>query len=384
MVSLGRRDVVIIGAGVHGLATAWQLARRGVRSVTILEQFEVGHARGSSHGAARITRSSYASLVYAQMMRTARLEEWPALEKDAGEQLIHPCEGCFFGPEKGPFAEYLAVAERLDRTEVERLDRATAQQRFPMFRFEEGDACLIDRTAGVVAADRTVAALARLAAAGGVEILTSTRVLAIDRSRDPMDVHTNRGRLETEKLILTVGPWIGALVPEIALATTPIRQSVGYFELDGAPQSMELPQFPVWVYSEPGPNGLWYGLPAFGTSGVKAAQHRTAGRRDDPDDEAAASEAELAHIEAFLGRRIRWAVKRRVSAETCFYTMTANEDYILAQHPGDPRVTIGAGFSGHGFKLAPVSGRILAELALDGRSTVSAYEQHRAQFQIQK
>lgn len=383
MGALGRRDVVIVGAGVHGLATAWQLARRGVRSVTILEQFEIAHTRGSSHGAARITRSSYASLVYAQMMRTARLEEWPALEADAGEQLIHPCEGCFFGPEQGPFAEYLAVAQRLDRSEVERLDWENAQKRFPMFRFEEGDACLIDRTAGVVAADRTVAALARLAAASGVDIQTSTRVTAIDRSRNPIEVHTSRGYLEAEKLILTAGPWIGALVPELAATTIPIRQSVGYFELDCAPRSMESPQFPVWVYSEPGLDGLWYGLPAIGAAGVKAAQHRIAGRRDDPDDEAAAAEAELAQIEAFLRRRMRWAVRRRVASETCFYTMTANEDYILTQLPGDPRVTIGAGFSGHGFKLAPVSGRILAELALDSRSTVPAYEQHRGQFQIQ-
>ena len=63
-------DVVVIGAGAMGSATAWWLARRG-RSVALIEQFAQGHARGSSHGTSRIFRYAYADPRYVRMVQAA-------------------------------------------------------------------------------------------------------------------------------------------------------------------------------------------------------------------------------------------------------------------------------------------------------------------------
>ena len=79
-------DVVVIGAGAMGSATAWWLARRG-RDVVLLEQFAQGHANGSSHGGTRIFRLAYDQPEYVRMAQAA-LPLWRELEDDAGRPLL--------------------------------------------------------------------------------------------------------------------------------------------------------------------------------------------------------------------------------------------------------------------------------------------------------
>jgi glycine/D-amino acid oxidase-like deaminating enzyme len=105
-----------------------------------------------------------------------------------------------------------------------------------------------------------------------------------------------------------------------------------------------------------------------------------AGAIDDPDGSHQPNDEAIAELEAFLGRVLTEPVFRH-AADTCFYTCTATQDYVLDVHPRDPRVVIGAGFSGHGFKLAPLCGRILADLVIDGRS-IDLFEQRRAKFSV--
>jgi sarcosine oxidase len=69
-----------------------------------------------------------------------------------------------------------------------------------------------------------------------------------------------------------------------------------------------------------------------------------------------------------------------LGTEACLYACTPTEDFVLTVHADDARIVVGAGFSGHGFKFAPLTGRILAELALDGRSSVPEFEAERATF----
>src|SRR4249920_1391553 len=87
---------VIIGAGAMGSAAAYHLARRG-EPVLLLEQFPLGHDRGSSHGAARITRHSYADVRYARLMPAA-FAAWKDLEADAGVPLYVRTGGISLSP----------------------------------------------------------------------------------------------------------------------------------------------------------------------------------------------------------------------------------------------------------------------------------------------
>lgn len=353
-------DVAIVGAGLHGLATAWHLARMG-RSVVILEQFELGHRRGSSHGATRITRSSYSDAAYVELMRVARAEDWPRLVAEAGVPLITPCEGLFFGPPGGLFATF---ASQMYGDEVELISRERARARFPLFTFADAPEVLVDRTAGVIDAEGTIAALTRLVRARGVEIFERCCVESVDRG-EPLSLETSIGAIRAHRAVITAGPWVNKLVP---LPVRPVRQNVGFYRFEGAATIS-----PFCHLTAP----MHYGLPSRGA--LKAARHAGEGD-DDPSMVAEVNARALTELSAFLAEQLVPAIGAPVASETCFYTVSPREDYVLDLV--EPRIAVGAGFSGHGFKLGPTSGRILAELVTEGKTTVEPFERRRAQFAI--
>ncbi len=99
---------VVVGAGAMGAAAAYHLARRG-EPVLLVEQFAIGHDRGSSHGAARITRHSYADPRYARLMPAA-FRAWRELEADAGESLYMRTGGVSFSPPGSDYAARVAAS----------------------------------------------------------------------------------------------------------------------------------------------------------------------------------------------------------------------------------------------------------------------------------
>jgi sarcosine oxidase len=373
-------DVVVVGGGVNGLATAWNLARLGAGRVALLEQFGIGHDRGSSHGASRITRTSYRDPRYARLVREAQAEDWPRLERDAGASLVNAAPGVFFGPTGGQIAEYARAATE-SGAPVEAVSAEDARRRFPQFRFAGAVDVLVDRSAGVVAAEDTVAALARLVRAAGVDVRETCRVDAIEPRADAVAVVTERGTLRAARVVVTAGAWASRLVPALAARLTVARQTVAYFELDLPPEDVRAPRFPVWVWLGTERHDHFYGLPEFGRPGVKAARHATGTGRDDPDDPPSPPSAEdLGDVRAFFARELTRPPGRLLGWERCLYTNEAREDFVLGPLPGEPRIVVGAACSGHAFKFAPLTGRVLAETALRGRTSSPAFEAMRSEL----
>ncbi len=377
-----RHAVVVVGAGINGLSTAWQLSRRGVGPVLVLEQFPLGHARGSSHGQSRITRSSYHSTVYIDLVRHAHSEDWPALETDAGEQLLHPTGGLFFGPDGEQYRSFAAAVTEAG-VNVEEIAVAEARLRYPQFRFPDAIGVLVDHTAGLVAAEATLAALARLCRGAGVEIRDETPVLELGIGGDPLIVKTAGGVVEAERIVVAAGPWAPHLLPFLGARATPSRQTVAYWDAGADAADYRLGSFPVWVYLGAGENDLWYGLPEFGRPGFKAARHVVSATADDPDDPRdQADPVALEEIRDFVVEQFTVEAPVLVGSEHCFYTNTPTEDFIIDLHPEDERIVIAAGFSGHGFKFGPTTGRILADLALSGDCDLPAFAGHRDVFRV--
>ncbi len=373
---------LVVGAGIHGLATAWQLARRGVARVALVERFRLHHDRGSSHGDARITRSTYSDARYVRLVRVAHAEEWPRLEHDSGRRLIHRCPGVFWGPPEGELERWAAAVAAAGADGVERLSPAEARRRFPAFGFPDAHAVLHDTTGGVVAAADTLRALDTLCRIEGVHVLEETRVLALDPSTDPVTVDTDRGRLLAERVVVTAGAWVADLVPALAARVSVARQHVGYFRLELPEDRMAPPAFPVWVHLGAPGEGSHYGLPAFGRRGVKAALHGVSAQSDDPEAQGEPEASAIARTRDFLRSQLTVSVAETLHAETCLYTNTPDEHFILGPLPGHPNVVVGSACSGHGFKFGPLTGRLLAEMALDGHTTVPEFEQERATFEV--
>jgi sarcosine oxidase len=351
----------VIGGGVVGLAAAWHLLQRGCRPLAVVERFRIGHGRGGSHGSARMTRSTYTSATYAALMRHVREEEWPRLERAAGMPLIQPLDVLFFGPDRALLGDYAAAVQAAG-VEVDRVPVGEARRRFPALRFGDDAEVLHDRTGGTIAAEEAVRALHRLVTGTGGAVLEDTRVSQIERAGDPIRVVSDRGVLATERVVLATGAWLPELVPAVRAALTVVPQAVAYVRL-GVPAA----SVPSWIHFGAA-DGITYGLAEVGRDALKVGLHVTCGPGADPDAVAAPTAATLEALRARLDRILAVPVRELLGGEPCLYTMTATEDFLIDTWPGDGRVVFASACSGHGFKFAPLTGRIAAELVLNGRA----------------
>jgi sarcosine oxidase len=348
-----RVDVAVVGAGVIGSATARVLAARGVSAV-LLEQFDPGHARGSSHGATRIFRLAYPDAGYVRMALAAQ-RSWVRLQADAGEVLLVRTGGLDAGPGAAGCAAALAgcgVAHAW-------LEAGELRARFPGVAAAPGERMLFQPDAGVCLAGRAVAALQRLAARGGVPLRARTTVAGVEPREDHVVLRTSGGDLTARVAVLAAGPWLGRLLPEAGGAParlTATLQRVRYF----TPRD-PAHRWPTLIDWSPAGAG-WYAVPAAGGApGVKVASH-LAGPAVSPDDGpfAAVSPAAEQEAAAYVRQRLPGLGPAGLAPETCLYTMTADEDFVLDRLGP---VVVGGGCSGHAFKFGPLLGEMLADLA---------------------
>ena len=190
----------------------------------------------------------------------------------------------------------------------------------------------------MIAASDAVAALARICGKRGVEILERTRIIGIDPSRDPIRLDSDRGAIEADRCAIAAGPWAPRLPADPWEAPHADPADRRLFPARGG--AGDYPNFPVWAYLGAEANSLWYGLPSFRERGIKAARHVVAGPADDPDTTKTPADADLRAIRAFLETQLSTAIEETVGSETCFYTNTASEDFIVDLHPENPRIAI--------------------------------------------
>ena len=339
-----RGSVVVVGAGVMGCATARALVRRGLR-VTLVEQFHVGHNRGSSHGSSRIFRFSYPDARYVAMAMLS-LPLWRELEREVDEPLMQTTGGLDRGPELADNVEAL----RSCGAPLELVDVAQARVRWPQLELPGEGVVLYQPDAGIALADRAVKAFARSFDAAGGVTREGVAAVSIEPSARGVHVDTSAGGFDVDAVVVTAGAWVNELLEPLGLdlPVRPTRETVAYFEYDGPPfpTLVEWGEPPVYALLAPG-----YGL--------KAGEHE-AGPTTDPDAQGIVNEGSVERLTRWVGDRFPGASPKPVYSETCLYTNTPDDHFILKRVG---RIVVGSPCSGHGFKFAPLIGEQLADLA---------------------
>lgn len=326
-------EVVVVGAGIMGSATAYALARDG-HDVLLLERFHIGHEHGSSHGRSRIVRLAYPEVEFVKLAKEAFVG-WRQLEQESGQELLE-LNGLLELVESSgqSSADALAAAE----AQYEVLDAVTAQARWPVG-VPDGWTALFQPEAGIVRADLAHRAFVDRALAHGARLEEETPVDSFD------DV-------DAKAVVVTAGPWVKSFFPDLAVRTT--RETVAYFRRDGDP-------LPSVVHLDPVTRGhAMYSLHD-PVHGLKAGAHH-AGAEESPDEHGEPDPALVDRIAEWVARTYPDADPDPVGAETCMYTTTADEHFILERRG---KVVIGSACSGHGFKFAPAIGTRLAAMATD-------------------
>jgi sarcosine oxidase len=343
-----RADVVVIGAGAMGSATAWWLARRG-RHVVVLERFEHLHQRGSSHGGSRIFRFAYPDVEWVRMAQAA-LPLWREVEAATGATLLDTTGGIDHGAAfaVGAVGDALAAAG----ASHDWLEPEAATERWPGMRFD--GRVLFQPDAGRCRADDTVRALALGAGQAGAEVYYEQGVEELSVDGDEAVVRTGFDEYRAPVAVVAAGPWTAALLRDLVPLPplTVTKEQVFHFLATN-----DETQWPSYIHHQ---TPYRYGLET-PDEGVKVAEHH-GGRVVDPDQRDFEIDVEgEAAVVRYVEQWLPGLDPMPVTAATCLYTTTPDERFVVERH--GPLVVVSA-CSGHGFKFTPLIGRMAADLAL--------------------
>lgn len=358
-------DAIVLGLGGMGAATAAELARRGQR-VLGLEQFAPGHDRGSSHGQTRIIRTAYFEHPdYVPLCRGA-FAAWRELERVTGAKLLVDCECLTLGPADGTLVPGVTLAAEQHGLAIERLTPDGLRRRYPQVRLDSSIVGVVESAAGFLFVDDCVRTLQAEAARHGADLCFDGPAIAWQADGSGVEVRTAKQTYRASRLAITAGPWAGRMLADLSLPLTVMRQTPMWFR-PAAPERFAPRTFPIFIAETS--VGCFYGLPAVDADGVKCARHYGASELSSPEGVSRDITAEdEVPVRRFLERYVPDAAGPRTRASVCLYTLTPDRHFIIDRHPRWPRVAIAAGFSGHGFKFAPVVGEVVADLLLSGRT----------------
>src|SRR5687767_9732959 len=222
-----RYDVIVVGVGAMGSSACYHLARRGA-AVLGLEQFDIPHDRGSSHGASRMIRMAYYEHPdYVPLLRRA-YELWFELERVSGQKLLHVTGGLYLGPADGNLVGGSLQSARQHGLEHEMLDHGQLARRFPQFRVPGQWVGMFETMAGFLRPERVIAACAEAALRAGADLRGREPLSEWSASDSGVTVRTPRGEYHAGHLLFCGGPWTSKLVMNLGIPLVVTRQVLGW------------------------------------------------------------------------------------------------------------------------------------------------------------
>lgn len=355
-------DAIVIGVGGFGSAATAHLARQGA-SVLGLEQFDIAHDRGSSHGETRVIRQAYFEHAnYVPLLKRA-YKLWDELQDECGTSIFTRCGLLMVGLPTGDCIAGARHAAKLHDIDVDEICPDVAASRFHGFHVPDGYATLYEPNAGYVNVERCVSAHADVAKRHGASIRTSESVVKWSSNGSRVTVITDKNTYEAGRLVITAGAWTSRLMAELGWPLTVLRKVL--FWLPTRSDEYDVSNGgPTFFYELP--DGCFYGFPSIDGQSIKVAEHTGGQMVDDPSEVVRDLVADdTARFTPFANKHLTGAGEQPVRHSTCMYTMTPDQHFIVDRHPEYENVVIGAGFSGHGFKFTSSIGEALAQLALE-------------------
>ncbi|MEO0320366.1 MAG: N-methyl-L-tryptophan oxidase [Pseudomonadota bacterium] len=370
-----RVDVVVVGLGVMGAAVTAALARQGLKTVG-LDQYTPPHDRGSSHGQTRLLRTAYVEGdVYIPLVKRA-IEGWRSLEAETGEAFFHQTGIVYLGGPKSTLLDDLdaaATAHHLPVTclNINNLYKDNYDHVPKGFALPPGWQGRLERDAGFVRCEPAVGAFHQVAQNAGARLVFGQTVNVEEQPGKSFHIQTTSEDFEARHIILCVGPWFGQFMvahfPRLSPIPTVLEQRTLHWYGAGPAQTVEAGFNPFCIDLDEG--GWLYGFPCL-DGRVKVSNHHLGARVESPE---ANPQALLAEHQR---RMARWVAQylpglgTEQLARTCLYTTSPDTDFILGPHPENPRLILATGFSGHGFKFAPVIGDMLADVLMNDTADI--------------
>ncbi|MCR9293411.1 MAG: N-methyl-L-tryptophan oxidase [bacterium] len=387
-------DVIVLGVGGVGSAALYHLAVRGLR-VLGLEQFSIGHNRGSSHGETRAIRKAYFEHPsYVPLLERA-YANWRELERQSQstESLLVEQGILEIGPADGMLVQGVLQASRQHQLALEQVSEGEFAERFPGFVLPADSVALYEPAGGYLHVERCVQTYAELAVQHGAQLVTGQPVTSWQLHSQGVLISTGEMEYSADRLVVTAGAWASELLRDLEVPLQVLRKHLHWYQVDPGAYAQSSGS-PVFFYERP--QGCYYGFPSLpgdvGTAPkatsksfsskppaaisaqpacIKVAEHTGGEVLHDPAQVSDALEPEeVGRVERFLSECLPDVKLRSLAHAVCMYTMSPDGHFIIDRHPLSEAVVFAAGLSGHGFKFASVLGEVLADLATTGQTAL--------------
>lgn len=351
--------VAVIGAGAIGSHSAWQLARAGVDTV-VFDRFQAPNSWGAHDGESRLLRS----IPYLETAPGDReiladsTEAWRDLQSRSQRSIVNECGGLIIDRADSP-AFMLASEVASTQSTAHLLDQKSLNAEFPQFRVDASDRAVLDDLGGLADPQEAVAAALELAEAYGAELRRETRVVAMNVRDERVEIEVGGGDFEAfDRVVLATGAFARELVPQLPIRAR--RLLLGWFPPRAGSEHLvtDMPSF-VWM---PAGGSFLYGGPAEGGSTIKVGMDWAWGETPNVMQGREVTNHDTHAMRALIHARLPWLDADLGRYEMHIDGWSADERGILGPLPTSPNVVLATGWSGHGFKISPVIGRIVASL----------------------
>jgi sarcosine oxidase len=372
-----KRRFVVVGLGGIGAAVLNELSIRRIRPLG-LDGCTIGHDLGSSHGGSRVARQAYFEHAdYVPLLKSA-FDGWDRLEAETGIRCLHRIGVLLAGGIDSMLLKASLASARAHGISIESLEPAELRRRFPQFTLPDGMHGVFEPGAGFVRPEAGIDANLQSAVRSGAEIRRPSKVLGIDADDDGALIRTSQGEIRAERVVVAAGAWTSQLLGEIdpRITLVPQRKEMVWFANRGE-RACSSAGMPAWLIDDDGAcgDGVYYGVPTWrgqeGPLGMKIGFHGP-GVPVDPNVKQAVPQEIVDRFSRDMKRYLPDVLGEPIAAQSCLYTMSPDEHFVIDRLPGRAAVVVAAGFSGHGYKFAPAIGEIAADLAMKGESSLPA------------
>ena len=356
-------DVIVIGLGANGSSAIYHLSKTGYK-VCGIDRFTPPHTHGSSHGQSRIIRQAYhESPMYVPLVKAAYIL-WNELEQLSGKKLFLKTGDIILGNADSTIVNGARLSAEMHGIAYEYLDSSDIQKRFPALKPTADTVAVVESNAGILFPEECIKTNLEQASNKGAALLYNETVTAIIPTDNVVEIVTDKGHCQAAKLIVSAGAWLGDLMPALHLPLSVKRQVLFWFtNANKHTQQFFLPdKLPVfiWEYTK---GSIFYGFPDIG-DGIKIAPHHE-GQPTHPDVLTKyVSDEEVAGMKAIANTHLAMDPVFH-NSDVCMYTNTPDEHFIIDYHPQYNNILIASPCSGHGFKFSSLTGKILADMALE-------------------
>lgn len=379
-------DTIVVGLGAMGSATLYQLAKRGVKALGI-DHLAPPHNLGSSHGDTRITRQAIGEGDHYTPLSLRSYEIFREMEVQANVSLLQVTGGLMISSLTQPvsvvhvpqfFENTVAAAKRFG-IKHDILNAKQMRSRFPQFNVDDDELGYFEYESAYLRPEEIVRVQLKLAASLAATIHTNEHVIGFEENAKGVEVHTNLGSYQAEHLVLSVGPWLTELLPELQSVFKVYRQVLYWFDIENSYEQFAEAKFPIFIWQLKGEEAGVYGLPAvdgaLGGFKIGSSNYLTEPVTPDTVSRTVSHEETDQMFATKVLRCFPLAQRKCIKTAVCLYTVTPDSGFVidwlpskLSAQTSSKRIVLCSPCSGHGFKHAAAIGESIAEMLTTGHS----------------